>query len=230
MLGRHMLMSWSVTQGVVALSSGEAELYAMVKGAANTLGLISLAGDFGLRVDGRIFCDASAAIGIVNRTGVGRLRHVRVQYLWLQDKVRNRDLEVEKIGGDENPADLLTKHVPAELIARHCEALGVDRLESRAASAPALDALLEADSWVEDAAAPGQLVRHHSRWRRELFTPLRVEGSPPARVLAPVRVTEGTFEDGIPFKRVDSWSTRSTAHLALRQRWRGTTSFMYKMG
>ena len=47
MLGSHCIMAWSATQAVMALSSGEAELYSMVKGATITMGLISLAGDFG---------------------------------------------------------------------------------------------------------------------------------------------------------------------------------------
>ena len=31
--GKHMIKSWSSTQQVMALSSGEAELYGMLKGA-----------------------------------------------------------------------------------------------------------------------------------------------------------------------------------------------------
>ena len=86
MIGEHLISSWSTTQAIVALSSGEAELYAMVKGATRALGIMSLAADFGDAVDGLVKTDANAAIGIVNRTGVGKLRHVRVQYLWLKIK------------------------------------------------------------------------------------------------------------------------------------------------
>ena len=88
MWGYHPIKSWCTTQTVVALSSGEAELYALTKGAAQTLGLISLARDFGYEVRGTIHSDASAALGIVAREGLGKLRHVRVQYLWIQDRVR----------------------------------------------------------------------------------------------------------------------------------------------
>ena len=38
MLGQHLLKSWSSTQNVVALSSGEAEYYGLVKGAAQGIG------------------------------------------------------------------------------------------------------------------------------------------------------------------------------------------------
>ena len=81
MVGRHMIKSWSTAQATVALSSGEAELYALVKGASQSLGLISLAGDMGLDMDARVHTDSSAALGIASRKGLGKLRHVRVQTL-----------------------------------------------------------------------------------------------------------------------------------------------------
>ena len=38
MFGSHLLKTWSSTQNVVALSSGEAEFYGLVKGASQGLG------------------------------------------------------------------------------------------------------------------------------------------------------------------------------------------------
>ena len=138
MLGEHSLRTWSATQGVVALSSAEAELYAMMKGASETLGMLSLAMDFGDVLDGRVRSDASAAIGIVNRTGVGKLRHIRVQYLWLQDKVRRGELTVRKVPGEANPADMMTKHLAAEAMQAHLGRLQCEVLTDRAATAPTL--------------------------------------------------------------------------------------------
>ena len=74
------------------MSSGEAELYALIKGAAHTLGAISLVNDFGVRLDGHISCDSAAAIGIINRTGAGKLKHIKVQYFWMRQRVREGDL------------------------------------------------------------------------------------------------------------------------------------------
>ena len=45
--GRHLIKSWSSNQQVIALSSGEAELYAITKGAAQVLGMVSMGQDFG---------------------------------------------------------------------------------------------------------------------------------------------------------------------------------------
>jgi len=75
-LGSHTLKMWSSTQSVIALSSAEAELYAMVKGAAQTLGMMTMAVDFGLKLNGKVDSDASAAIAIVHRHGLGKLRHI----------------------------------------------------------------------------------------------------------------------------------------------------------
>ena len=88
MMGWHSIKTWSTTQTVVAMSSGEAELYSLTKGAAQTLGLIAMAKDLGVTMDGTLHTDASAALGIIAREGLGKLRHVKVQYLWIQDRIR----------------------------------------------------------------------------------------------------------------------------------------------
>ena len=43
--------------------------------------MMSLLGDFGVAVSVTIHTDASAAIGIVRRAGLGKLRHLNVRYL-----------------------------------------------------------------------------------------------------------------------------------------------------
>ena len=93
------------------MSSGESELYSLTKGVAQALGLMALAPDFGIQLEARAHTDASATLGIINRKGLGRLRHMNVQYLWLQEKVKKGELRVSKIVGYSNPADLMTKHL-----------------------------------------------------------------------------------------------------------------------
>ena len=46
MWGHHLIKSWSSTQSVIALSTGEAEYYGIVKGASVALGLQSGLKDF----------------------------------------------------------------------------------------------------------------------------------------------------------------------------------------
>ena len=150
MRGAHLIKHWSTTQKTIALSSGEAELAGIVKGAAEGLGLVAVARDLGLCANLKLFADSSAAIGICRRTGIGRVRHLATGQLWVQERVRSGDFELCKHPGADNPADILTKPVHGDLIDRHMASLGVQWEAGRAASAPALDGF----SWRSGQAAP----------------------------------------------------------------------------
>ena len=112
MLGDHCIKTWSATQGAYALSSAEAELYGMVEAVTRAKGLMSLAWELGFRGLSNVVHlgpDSSAAKSFVCRRGLGRMRHLQVRDLWLQKEVRDGNVEVSKIKGDENPADVMTK-------------------------------------------------------------------------------------------------------------------------
>ncbi len=64
---------------------------------------------------------ASAAIGIASRRGLGKVRHIELNQLWLQDKVANREVMLSKVDGTKNIADALTKHLVSELVQKHLE-------------------------------------------------------------------------------------------------------------
>ena len=70
MLGRHCVKSWSSTQAVIALSSGESEYYSLVKGASEALGLRNAMRDWNLEVEVDLATDSSAALGIASRLGL----------------------------------------------------------------------------------------------------------------------------------------------------------------
>ena len=75
---------------VIALSSGEAEYYGMVKGRALYM-------DFGINMGIQLGTDSSAAMGISKRSGLGHVRHIELNKLWLSDKVTNGDVEMMKV-------------------------------------------------------------------------------------------------------------------------------------
>ena len=100
-------------------------MYAMLKGTSQALGLKSMAEDFGDEVAGAIWSDATAAIAIAQRGGLGKLRHIQTQHLWMQERVANKEVSISKVLGTENPADLLTKHLPRETMAKHIEFSGL---------------------------------------------------------------------------------------------------------
>ena len=74
------MRSYSKTQATIAQSSAESELIAVVRAACEGLGMISLADDFGIELKIRLHVDASAALGILQRQGVGRVRHLDVGF------------------------------------------------------------------------------------------------------------------------------------------------------
>ena len=91
--------------------------------------MMNIAADLGLEVSLEVLADASAAIGICRR-------NLAVGQLWIQERVRRGDLTLTKWPGGDNPADMLTKHVPHELWVRHGGFLGTQELSGRPASAP----------------------------------------------------------------------------------------------
>ena len=118
-IGSHLIKTWCSTQAIVALSSGEAEYYGIVNGSSIAMELKSMANDLGLQITIRVNTDASAALGIACRRGLGKVRHIQVNQLWIQDTVINGDIEIAKVNGKENIADFLTKHVNVEDIRVH---------------------------------------------------------------------------------------------------------------
>ena len=70
MIGLHCVKAWSKTQAVVAKSSAESELYGVVRGACEGLGLKTLLQDLGCSSDIRLHLDATAAQGILERSGI----------------------------------------------------------------------------------------------------------------------------------------------------------------
>ena len=98
----------------------------------------SLCKDLGLEMTLAVYTDATAAIGICRRRGLGRVRHLSVADLWVQDKVRMNDFALRKIKGTENPADSLTKHIDHPTLQRHMQTMSLEYEEGRASSAPSL--------------------------------------------------------------------------------------------
>ena len=122
----------------MALSSGESELYATLKAAAETLGMMSMMKDLGWQVAGEIWGDASAALGIIQRKGLGKTRHIDTGLLWIQQTAAERQLKFNKVLGKDNPADLYTKHLDTTTIERHTKTLACEFSEGRAKEAPKL--------------------------------------------------------------------------------------------
>ena len=99
---------------------------------------------------GEIYADSIAALGIAQRCGIGKVRHLRTQGLWVQEVRLTKRLSYHKVLGTKNPADILTKYVPAELLGRHSETLGTTAPGGRAETAPELCAVTEVVKELEE--------------------------------------------------------------------------------
>lgn len=73
--GDHLLESTSAGQQVIAISSGEGEVYSIGTGAALGLGLRELLQECGYECKVEVLSDSSAGRGIANRMGTGRVKH-----------------------------------------------------------------------------------------------------------------------------------------------------------
>ena len=87
--------------------------------------------DLGLTISDEVMTDASAAKGIANRIGLGKLRHLETSQLWLQSKVADGTVMITKAKGTENPADALTKFLSGPLLSQHRGMLDIRRTNDK---------------------------------------------------------------------------------------------------
>ena len=101
-------------QDTHAQSSGESEFYALGAGCADGLYVKAILDDLGMHAKINLRCDANAARALAQRQGLSkRTRHVKVKYLYVQDLVKAREIEVSRVATETNLADLGTKHLPS---------------------------------------------------------------------------------------------------------------------
>ena len=137
MFGCHAVKHWSKTQTTVCLSSGEAELRGIGDGLAQAIGLQSIARDLGMtwRID--MYTDATAAIGIARRRGMGKIRHLDVTDLWIQQTLNSKLAYLHKVLGTENPADIFTKYTDRSILNMAMGQINMHFVDARSEVAPA---------------------------------------------------------------------------------------------
>ena len=135
MIGSHLIKTWSKTQANIALSSAESEFYGTLKTAQESIGLISLTRELGQDMRARLLVDASAALGVAQRLGVGKIRHLQTGALWLQEQELRKVMTLTKVPGADNRADIATKNVNREILERHIAGMSGDFASGRAEKA-----------------------------------------------------------------------------------------------
>ena len=118
----------SRTQATIALSSAEAELYAINTGTTEALHFQNLLTDLlnNSKANIKIHTDSSSGKSIATRIGTGKkTKHVELKHLFIQQLVALNHLRIIKIHTNDNPADIFTKYVSAETLQRHLHSVGL---------------------------------------------------------------------------------------------------------
>ena len=90
--------------------------------------------DWGTSLSCNLYADSSAALAIAKRNVAGKLRHINVSALWIQD-VQDRDgASYMKVLGTENPAGLMTKYFTREKVDNANDKMGQAVQVGRASS------------------------------------------------------------------------------------------------
>lgn len=126
------LISWSSKkQASVSLSSTESEYVAISMAACEACWLINMLNDFKIVnvCPVPIYCDNQSAISVACTDSVKRLKHVDIRYHFIKELIKNERLCLKYIKTSDQPADMLTKSLNKDLIARFLGICGVGKIE-----------------------------------------------------------------------------------------------------
>ena len=121
--GGHLIDFSVSSQETRALSSAEAEFYSQVNAAARGIHLRNLLRGLGTETKIRVWGDNTASQAMARRQGVGRIRHLEAKYLWIQEKVADKELGLHRVATADNRSDIGTKYVGQEVMMRHLKGL-----------------------------------------------------------------------------------------------------------
>jgi len=127
--GKGWVKHSSKNQTTIATSTQEAEFYSVTGAAAAAIGVQSLLADLGVTVHVELHSDASAGIALSIRLGLGRAKHIAVQWLWLQKFVQNKEGKVLKISTKVNTSDLGTKVLDLPRVLFLLQLMGFRKME-----------------------------------------------------------------------------------------------------
>ena len=101
-----LLLPTSRAQGILALSSAEAEVHAAVSTTCDAL-LLRVCIGFCLGKTTRLksILDNTAAKQLLQRSGVGTIRHLSCRVLWIQGLVKRRELETASSASNTHERD-----------------------------------------------------------------------------------------------------------------------------
>jgi hypothetical protein len=122
-------ITWqSKLQPTVSASTTEAEYQAAGAGAREGLWLRKLLPELGMQINGPlvIFGDNDAALSLTkNHMSTPRSKHIDVIHHFARERVESGEVVFQRVDSADNVADILTKPLPRELMAKHVRGLGL---------------------------------------------------------------------------------------------------------
>ena len=94
------------------------------------LGLQSICLDWNVKFNLEVNVDATAAIGMVSRRGLGKTKHIDTVWLWAQEALELHKVKLSKRPTNEMLADLLTKFLDRAKIERFVSDLGFAHVDA----------------------------------------------------------------------------------------------------
>ena len=124
-------ISWSSRlQGIVSLSTTEAEYVAATSAGQEILWLRNLFKEIGYPISGpsALYLDSASALAVAkNPEHHGRMKHLDLRFYWLRDEVEKGTISLGHVSTSAMPADILTKALGRVKVLEMQEMLGLKR-------------------------------------------------------------------------------------------------------
>ena len=102
-----------------------------MKAAQESIGMGAMGRELCMELSIRLLVGASAALGVAQRQGIGKIRHLQTGALWIKEQELKKVLYMNKVNGTDNCSDILTKNVTE----RHAAGMDMEYRDGRAEKA-----------------------------------------------------------------------------------------------
>lgn len=122
-------VSWACKKNQnICLSSTEAEYKALTSSAKEATWIQRCLDDMGQKQSQatEIRCDNMGAIALSNNPVYhSRTKHIAIYHHYIREVVAEQSITLQYVNTKDNIADALTKALPADLLKKHCESMGI---------------------------------------------------------------------------------------------------------
>ena len=143
-----LLAHWAKTQTGTTQSSCESELIALNYGCSEGKFAQQLLVECGVQCELVLLTDSAAAAQLLYKKGPGRMRHLEVKELYLQEELRAGRIQISKIPTQLNVSDLFTKVFQGPAFRSLVERIGLAPVKPSEVCVGDLDQLLLGSTFV----------------------------------------------------------------------------------